>query len=210
MTDHNHIDQYISAQNIQEMEQGYRANLINCLSGPRAVFLIGTADKDGNSNLAIFNSIIHLGADPPLLGMLSRPDSVERHTLDNIRDTGFYTINSVHSETIKQAHQCSARYPKSVSEFTHAGLTAEYAHGFFAPFVAESNLKLGLKFIEEKRISLNQTILIIGQIESILLPDNSIGPDGNVDVFGLNPVLSAGLSTYGTSMELIKLPYAKP
>jgi flavin reductase (DIM6/NTAB) family NADH-FMN oxidoreductase RutF len=210
MTDHNHIDQYISAQDIQEMEQGYRANLINCLSGPRAVFLIGTADKDGNSNLAIFNSIIHLGADPPLLGMLSRPDSVERHTLENIRDTGFYTINSIHREILAAAHQCSARYLRTDSEFIKTGLSAEYRPGFHAPYVAASKLRIGMKFLEEKRIEQNQTILIIGQIEYLYLPEGLIDADGNASIFNIEPVVSCGLSTYGLASEHAKLPYAKP
>ena len=66
----------LSQKNILESEKLFRTKLINSLAGIRQVALIGTKSKDGQENVAIFNSLIHLGAHPPLFGFISRPHSV--------------------------------------------------------------------------------------------------------------------------------------
>ncbi|MFN6039875.1 MAG: flavin oxidoreductase, partial [Bacteroidota bacterium] len=71
-------------QDILSFEQRYRATFINSIGGFKSVALIGTKNSSGQTNLAIFNSLVHIGANPPLLGFIVRPDSVERHTLENI------------------------------------------------------------------------------------------------------------------------------
>ena len=80
---------------IDSLEVRYRATLINSLTGVRPAVLVGTRSGSGNNNLAIFNSLVHIGADPPLNGLLFRPATVERHTLNNILETGNYTLNFV-------------------------------------------------------------------------------------------------------------------
>ncbi|EGU57164.1 flavin reductase domain protein FMN-binding protein, partial [Vibrio nigripulchritudo ATCC 27043] len=99
-----------SKSDIGEMEDRFRARFINSLSGYKSANLIGTIDNNGQHNLSIVSSVFHLGANPPLLGMIVRPHSVSRHTLENIVETGHYTINSVCREVYQQAHQTSARY----------------------------------------------------------------------------------------------------
>ncbi|MBT4839378.1 MAG: flavin oxidoreductase, partial [Flavobacteriaceae bacterium] len=49
------------ASDLEELPSRYRANLINSCTGYKSLNLIGTQDSDGNKNLAVFNSIIHLG-----------------------------------------------------------------------------------------------------------------------------------------------------
>ena len=100
---------------IKNLDQRYRSNLINCLSGFKSVNLVGTKDTEGNTNLAIMSQIFHLGADPALMGLIIRPASVSRHTYENILETGFYTFNHIIPGMVKSAHQTSARYEKAES-----------------------------------------------------------------------------------------------
>lgn len=58
---------HFTKQQINELEQRFRTNLINSLSGFKSANLIGTQDKLGNTNLAIVSSVFHLGAHPPLV-----------------------------------------------------------------------------------------------------------------------------------------------
>ncbi|MEO6901676.1 MAG: flavin reductase, partial [Bacteroidia bacterium] len=102
---------------ILTLENRYRATFINSLGGFKSLALIGTRNGEGISNLAIFNSLFHIGANPPLFGFIVRPDSVERHTLSNILETGEFTVNHVREDFFEQAHQTSARYSNNVSEF---------------------------------------------------------------------------------------------
>jgi flavin reductase (DIM6/NTAB) family NADH-FMN oxidoreductase RutF len=99
--------------------------------------MIGTANNNGVTNLALFNSIFHLGANPPLLGMIFRPDGDDHDTLQNIKETGQYTINNVLPEWFEKAHQTSARYPSGYSEFEPCGFKESYYDDFKVPFVAE-------------------------------------------------------------------------
>ena len=200
----------LSNAQIMDMEQRKRAQLINSISGFRSVALIGTTDTKGQTNLAIFSSIIHIGSNPPLLSFIMRPDSVERHTLTNILETGFYTINHINAGIYEKAHQTSARYPKNVSEFDATGLTPAFKNDFLAPFVAESHIQIGMEFKERINISINQTSMIIGEIKFVHYPTNCLLDDGFVDIEKAGTITSSGVDSYHTTQLLQKLEYAKP
>ena len=198
----------INKEVILESEKLFRTKLINSLAGIRQVALIGTKSKNGQENVAIFNSLIHLGAHPPLFGFISRPDSVERDTLENIKITGSYTLNYIDKKWIKEAHQTSARYLKEQSEFEATGLTPQYLDDCFAPFVQEAEIKIEMKFQEIVDIEINNTKMIIGSIERIHIPKDRVAEDGLVKPYDL--LLSGGLDAYYTSEFLKQMPYAKP
>ncbi len=197
-----------SREDILESEKLYRTKLINSLAGIRQIALIGTKSNSGLENLAIFNSIIHLGAHPPLFGFISRPDSVERDTLRNIKETGSYTFNYMDKNWMKEAHQTSARYPKDQSEFERVGLTSQYLENCFAPFVKDASIKMEMKFQQMVDIEINKTKMIIGSMERVHIPRNRLAEDGLVKPFDL--LLSGGLDAYYVSEFLEQLPYAKP
>ena len=195
---------------IMQMEQRERAHLINSVGGFKSVCLIGTVDEAGQTNLAIFNSIVHIGANPPLISFIMRPDSVERHTLANILSTGYYTMNHLNESIYKQAHQTSARYPKEISEFDATGLTAEYKNEFKAPYVGESAIQLGIEFKERINLTINNTIMIIGEIKEIYFPTACLQADGYLDIEKAGTIACTGLDSYHFTNRLERLPYAKP
>ncbi|MBB1396157.1 flavin reductase family protein [Pseudoalteromonas sp. SG44-8] len=194
---------------ISQLDKHYRTHLINSLSGFKSANLIGTQDSAGNTNLAIVSSVIHLGAHPPLVGMIMRPHSVPRHTFENILATGVYTINQVNSEIVEQAHQTSARYDKNESEFDATGLTTEYLANFSAPFVAQSRLKYAVKFVEHQHLAVNGTELVIGEIIDLHVEDSAILEDGFIDLESINTVTISGLDSYHKTHAITRLPYAK-
>ncbi|CAM4193452.1 flavin reductase family protein [Pseudoalteromonas byunsanensis] len=201
---------HICSTDIENLNKLTRVNLINSLSGFKSANLIGTKDKHGQENLSIVSSVFHIGANPPLIGMIIRPHSVPRHTLENIIETGSYTINHVNADIFEQAHQTSARYDKNISEFDAVGLQAEYKGTFTAPFVLQSKLKMAVKLVSTQTIELNQTELVIGQITDIFLEDElAYCHDGFVDLERLNTVALSGLDKYHTTTAIARLSYAK-
>jgi len=200
----------ILKEKIESLDKLYRTNFINSLSGFKSANLIGTISKEGKTNLAIFSSVIHVGANPPLMGLLMRPVSVERHTYTNIKETGYFTINHINKENFKQAHQTSARYDKDVSEFDECGLTPEYSETIKAPYVKESTIKIGLKFVEEQEIKSNGTIFIVGEIVEIILPDDVVAKDGYIDIEKAGTIAISGLDNYHETKRIARLSYAKP
>jgi len=199
----------ITESDLIQMEQRKRAHLINSVGGFKSVCLIGTVDKIGQTNLAIFSSIVHIGANPPLISFIMRPDSVERHTLANILETGSYTINHLNASIYKQAHQSSARYAKEVSEFDATGLSTEYKGNCKAPFVKESNVQLELDFKQRIDLTINNTIMIIGEIKNIYFPEGCMQEDGFLDIEKAGTITCSGLDSYHLSKSLARLPYAK-
>ena len=199
----------ITTADLIQMEQRKRAHLINSVGGFKSVCLIGTVDIKGQTNLAIFSSIVHIGANPPLISFIMRPDSVERHTLENILETGSYTINHLNENIYKQAHQTSARYPKEISEFDATGLSTEYKSNCKAPFVKESNVQLGLEFKQRIDLTINNTILIIGEIKNIYFPEDCMYEDGFLDIEKAGTITCSGLDSYHFPKSIERLPYAK-
>ena len=195
---------------IENLESRYRATLINSLAGYKTAFLIGTKSNDGITNLATFNSLIHIGADPALYGFISRPETVKRDTLSNIQENGFYSFNFIQSKEYKKVHQCSAKYDRAISEFEAVGFEEDYQEGFFAPFVRDAVVKIGLKFLEKIDIKINGTSMIIGSIELLQLNETIISQDGFAAIEKENTLACVGLDAYYKPEFIGRLPYARP
>jgi flavin reductase (DIM6/NTAB) family NADH-FMN oxidoreductase RutF len=200
---------HYNLSDIQALEKTFRANLINSVSGYKPANLIGTIDENSVTNLAIFSSVIHLGADPALLGFIQRPLGADSHTYKNIKANGVFTINHVHEAFVEKAHYTSARFDVNQSEFDTCKLTATYLEGFAAPFVQESFIKIGLRFVQEIPIELNGTTLMIGKIEHLFIEEKSIETDGNIRLDFTKDVVVAGLETYYKVEKVAQFPYAK-
>ena len=186
-----------------------RMHLINSSGGIKSANLIGTISDNGHTNLAVFNSVIHLGSNPPMLSFMLRPTTVSRHTYNNLKNSDF-TVNHIHTDFIDKAHQTSAKYEEEVSEFKEVGLTEEYLEYFKAPFVKESKIKMGCSYVNEYFIKEHQCRLIIGQIEHLLAEDDIIEKDGFLDLSKANSAGIIGLDGYVNTQLLDRYVYARP
>jgi flavin reductase (DIM6/NTAB) family NADH-FMN oxidoreductase RutF len=201
---------HINLSEIQSWERFYRGNFINSLSGFKSASLIGTINKNAQTNLAVFSNIIHLGADPALIAFQNRPKAASPHTIANIEATGVYTINHIQTNFIEQAHQTSAKYLDAVSEFDAVGLTPQFIPNIKAPFVKESHIKYALELKEIIEIKVNGTFLVIGAITDVLLNDQLIETDGFIAAEKNNSICSLGVDAYYTTQLVQRFPYAKP
>ncbi len=202
--------QTFTAADIAGMELLARVQFATSLPGAKPISLIGSIDNAGQTNLAPFSSILHLGSSPCLLGMVSRPDLVDRHTLANLSKTRTWTINHLHPEIVDAAHQCSARYPKEVSEFDATGLTKHFEPGFAAPFVAESRFRIGMELEDIIHIAANDTKLIVGRVVLVQIADGALTDHSGIDLVGLECLASTALDTYFQLQPLARLAHAKP
>lgn len=202
--------QHFNRTAIDAMEKRFRVKLINSLPGCKSLNLIGSVSTDGRTNLAIVSTVTHMGSSPPLLGYVSRPASVDRHTLTNIIDTGKYTINQVASSFYRKAHQTSARYPAEVSEFEAVGLTPEWCEGISVPAVAEAVVSTHMRLVDTVEIKVNGTVLVIGEVEDVFISDYLLEDDGNIDLEQAESVAGSGLDGYFKLEKLARLSYAKP
>ena len=202
---------HLTKQDIQNTERIKRLNIINSITGIKPANLIGTISNDGKTNLAIFSSVIHLGSNPALIGFILRPDrEAGQHTFENIKENGSYTINHIHESFIEQAHYTSAKFERDESEFDKCALTEEFIADHKSPFVKESILKLGMKIVQTIPIELNGTVLIIGEVEHLIIPDSAMDDQGQIDLSQPNDVGISGLNTYYKLEKIAQFPYARP
>jgi flavin reductase (DIM6/NTAB) family NADH-FMN oxidoreductase RutF len=192
-----------------ELNSRYRATLINSLAGFKTAVLIATENSLGQSNLAIFNSIIHIGANPPIYAFICRPDTVKRDTLSNILETAYYSFNYVKSSEFVKAHQTSAKYETEISEFEAVGFEKSYLNDFPAPFIKDAPVKIAMKFIEKIDITINGTIMVLGSVEKIIFEDDLISDDGFVALEKADVLACTGLDAYYKTSFLGRLSYAK-
>jgi flavin reductase (DIM6/NTAB) family NADH-FMN oxidoreductase RutF len=201
---------HFTKKDITDASKVFRLNLINSITGIKPGNLIGTKSAEGISNLGVFSSVVHLGSSPALLGFILRPEGeVPRHTMENIEQTGYYTINHIHESFISNAHYTSAKFDAHISEFEACNLTEQYLEGFSAPFVKESQIKIAMKFADIIPIPLNNTSLVIGEIEHILIPDTVISPNGRLNLSAANSVGISGLNRYYSLKMESEFPYAR-
>lgn len=201
---------HYTKNNIENLPKLERMHLINSCGGHKSANLIGSISSSGITNLAVFNSVIHLGSSPPILSFMLRPTTVNRHTYNNFKANGLFTVNHIHESFTDKAHQTSAKYDESVSEFKEVGLTEEYITDFEAPFVKESKIKMGCKFINEYFIKEHACRLILGEIQHILVDDGIQAKDGFLDLTKAHSAGIIGLDGY-TKTELIeRYDYARP
>ncbi|ULQ56230.1 flavin reductase family protein [Flavihumibacter rivuli] len=192
------------------LERRYRANLINSIGGFKSLVLVGTRSREGNENLSLFSSLVHIGADPALCGIIVRPNREGQNTLGNIIRTGSYTINHVTAGFVEKAHQTSAKYAEGVSEFEQVGLTPAYLPHIPAPFVKESPIQMACELVQRVKIDLNDTNFIIGKIIHATIPDDCIGHDGFIDLEKAGTITCSGLDSYHSTFAMVRLPYARP
>lgn len=196
-------------KDIEQLDRKSRLKIINSVTGIRPANLIGTIDETGQTNLAIFSSVVHLGSNPALLGFVARPQTAEvGHTYHNIQKIGLYTINHIHPEIVMNAHYTSAKFDSTISEFERCNLSEQYIKKFKAPFVKESIFKMGMRFKEALNIEQNGTVFIIGEIEHLIFPDAAI-VDDDIDLEATDAVGVSGLNSYYSLRKIEKYPYVR-
>lgn len=201
---------HLTKKDLQETDRVKKLNIINSITGIKPANLIGTVSKDNISNVAIFSSIVHLGSNPALIGFIVRPTGeVPRNTYGNILENGHYTINHVSESFVKNAHYTSAKFDSDVSEFDTCGLTEEYLFDFKAPFVKESPIKMGMKYLESIPIERNGIILVIGEVEHLILPEEAVSNKGYINLETAEVAGISGLNSYYKLEKIGSFPYAR-
>ena len=201
---------YFSKAEITELNNRYRNNLINSISGYKSANLIGTISKTGTTNLAVFNSIVHLGSNPALLGFILRPTTVPRHSFSNMKENGVFTVNHIAKNQIEAAHHTSAKYPEEISEFDQTELNPLYKNDFTAPFVEGAPVQIACRYVNDYLIEENDTRLVVGAIEGVYIDDKMILDDGWVQLDLGEVVTINGLDGYALPKLIERFPYARP
>lgn len=201
---------HLSKESIIQMDKISKLNLINSCTGYKSANLIATQSIDGETNVAIFSSITHLGSSPALLGFILRPTTVPRDTYKNIMETGYFTVNHITIDMIADAHHTSASYENGISEFDKTNLIEEYKEALTVPFVKGSPVQLYCKYVNEYYIKENDTIHIIASIEHLFFEEELQHKDSWLQLDKANVVALNGLDGYCLPKLADRFQYARP
>tara|TARA_B110000014_G_scaffold219201_1_gene174623 strand:- start:347 stop:1015 length:669 start_codon:yes stop_codon:yes gene_type:complete len=199
---------YISNNSFEELDLRFRSNLINSIVGIKQASLVGTINSNNLTNLAIFSSVVHLGSNPALIGLFTRPITTPpKQTLNNIISEGSFTINHVNKNIISRSHCTAFKFSANESEFAECGLTEKFIENFRAPFVKESQASIGLNYIRHFDIKENGVIMIIGSLSHLIVNDDHVQKNGEVDMMLLDSIGVAGNNTYYEFLKHKSLNY---
>lgn len=200
----------IDRPEIEKMDRIPRLNLINSCTGYKSANLIATISNEGRTNVAVFSSVTHLGSDPALISFTLRPTTVPRHTYQNIKAYGYFSVNHITAEQIAAAHHTSAAYPEEISEFDQTDLQPIFHNDCPVPFVKGSPVKLLCKYVNEYLISENGCILMVASIEAVFYEEELLSSDYWLQLDKGNVVAVNGLDGYALPQLLERFPFARP
>jgi len=200
---------YFDKKAISNLEKYKKINLVNSITGIKPAILVGTKNLENVTNLAIFSSVVHISSNPPLLAFFLRNNKkIRRDTFENIAENKVYSFNHINPSIIKKAHHTSIKFEKKISEFDACKFTEEYIRGFAAPFVKESNVKIGMRLREITEMGCSESKLIIGEIDHMLFEENFLETDFSLDLEKTRSISVCGLNHYYENKKNISLPYA--
>mgnify|MGYP003654813940 CR=1 FL=1 len=73
----------------------------------------------------------------------------------------------------------------------------------------ESYFKMGMEFREALPIKLNDTILVVGEIVHLIMPNALVNGDEDIDLEQTNAVGISGLNRYYSVSKIGEYPYAR-
>lgn len=173
---------------------------------PRPIAWIGTRSREGRPNLAPFSYFNGLSATPMLVGVsigLKRPDrseapSVGKDSLENIRDTGAFSVSMVTERHLEAMVRTSGAWDAGIDEFEEAGLATAECETVVAPYVADAPAVLECRLSQVVALGTSPNTLVIGEVLGVRLdPTLRVEEETlHVDVGSLRPVGRLGLDEY--------------
>lgn len=180
---------------------------------PRPIAFASTIDREGNVNLSPFSFFNLFSANPPVL--IFSPsrrvrDNTTKHTLENVLEVPEVVVHIVGYGLVEQMSLASTEYPKGVSEFDKAGLTAVKSDLISPPRVREAPVAFECKVLEVKSLGTEGGAgnLVISEILKIHLDEKILDEKGIIDPFKLSPVARLGGNWYSkiTPDSLFQIP----
>jgi flavin reductase (DIM6/NTAB) family NADH-FMN oxidoreductase RutF len=133
---------------------------------PRPIGWASTVSTNGVSNLAPFSFFTVVCIVPPMISLTiaRNPDGSEKHTLQNVRDTGEFCFNVVTERVWKEMVDSANAFPEGDSEFAATGLTAIPSVKVRPPRVKEVPIHFECKLHRVIELGPNRHPLVIGEV----------------------------------------------
>ncbi len=182
---------------------------------PRPIAWVGSRSPEGVDNLAPFSYFMGVSSRPPALAIsVARrgrgPDGTLqlKDTARNILANGQLTVSLVSRALAQPMVQTSADWPRDVSEFGAAGMTARRGERVEACFPAEAAVSLECQLIHSH--DLGTTTLFVAEVLLFHVADDVLLPGSQdsapvADPRRLDPLARLGGQDYTGLGELLRI-----
>jgi flavin reductase (DIM6/NTAB) family NADH-FMN oxidoreductase RutF len=153
----------------QALQENYKLLIGSIL--PRPIAFVSTCSKNGIANLAPFSFFTGITADPPTVcfSILHRfSDGKEKDTLQNIRETKEFVINSVSMDIVEKVNNCAVEFAPEINEFAECGFTQIQGERVNVARVAEAAISMEcelLQLIDIGNPGAGGGTLVIGEVK---------------------------------------------
>lgn len=174
---------------------------------PRPIAWVTTVDRDGRVNAAPYSFFNCLSADPAILalGVEFRPDTRQKDTGRNVRDTQAFTVNIVPAHLADAMNVTATAFESGVDELAMAGLTARPGVKVPCPAIAESPAAFECRHHITLAIGSTREI-ILGEVLYAHLRADIVDDAMHVDPAGLDAIGRMGGHGYATTRDRFDLP----
>ena len=175
---------------------------------PRPIAWISTVTPDGAvDNLAPHSFFSIASTDPPIVQFTSigRKDS-----LRNVEDTGEFVVNFSSEPLLHLINATATDFPRTVSEFSFAGIDREASRHVRPPRVAASPVVLECR--SHTTLRMGNSTLVFGRVFLAAVHEEYI-VNGLPDADRLRPLTKLGGDEWGTLGEILhlnRIPYQEP
>ena len=172
---------------------------------PLPIALISTVGEDGVYNAAPFSLVVPISYKPPMvLISFGLRQGQKKDTVANLEYTQDFVINVMDDSLIQATVQTSLDYPGDVDEIKEVGLTAVASDKVKSPRIAEAQVSLECRVMQNMEISQELRHLVFGEVVMAHVKDE-LWVDGNIDPYQLGLVGRLGGGTYCRTRDIFKM-----
>jgi flavin reductase (DIM6/NTAB) family NADH-FMN oxidoreductase RutF len=176
---------------------------------PRPIAWVSTVSPEGALNLAPFSFFTGICANPMTVcfAPVNDRNGKKKDTLLNVEATKQFVVNLATEANAEKMNQTSAPYPRGVSEFEKAGLTAVPSVIVKPPRVAESPAAYECELVQIVRLGEGPLAgnLIIGRVVQIHC-DDKIYNGGKIRHQDLKTIGRMEGAWYSRTQDAFELP----
>lgn len=188
------------------LEAGLKHSPFQALVAPRPIGWISTLSKEGVPNLSPYSYFNAISSGPPAVMFTASGDHAEggeKDSLRNARDTGEFVFNLCTEELVMRMNDSSTPAPRSIDEFSVAGLATVPSRMVRAPRVAQSPVHLECKVTHIMKIpETANSHMVMGKVVAIHIKDEFITPEGRFDILKARPMARLGYFDYSAVTEI--------
>lgn len=162
---------------------------------PRPIAMVVTRDLSGNCNLAPFSYFTGVSSDPPMLlfSVTAAPSGGEKHTLENVRQNGEFSVNVSSEWMAEGVTESSREYPKEVDEALIMGYGHIDSVHIQTPRLAQAAIQMECTVDQIIAIGEGKGMgnLILGKIEMFHISEH-LYTNNKIDMEKLAPIARLG------------------